>query len=70
MDAPACYSSKLIGMIAEKVPTSSTYPTGYKYVRQALGVDRQPSWKPAMYYLPFNTTDNWKMRNFVPNEVW
>lgn len=70
MDAPDCYSSTLIGMVAEKVTTSPTYPTGYKYVRQALGSDRQPSWKPAMYYLPFNTTDNFKMRKFVPNVVW
>lgn len=70
MDAPAAYSSTLYGMIAEKVPVSAQYPTGFKYVRQALGSDRQPSWKPAMYYLPFNTTDNFKMRNFVPNEVW
>lgn len=70
MDAPAAYSSTLYGMIAEKVPTSSTYPTGYKYVRNRLGNDRQPSWKAAMYYLPFNTTDNFKMKNFVPNVVW
>lgn len=70
MDAPAAYSSTLMGMVAEKVTTSSTYPTGYKYVRQRLGNDRQPSWKPAMYYLPFNTTDNFKMKNFVPNVVW
>lgn len=70
MTAPQAYGSTLYGMIAEKVPQSAEFPTGYKYVRQALGADRQPSWKPAMYYLPFNTTDNFKMRNFVPNEVW
>jgi hypothetical protein len=70
MDAPAAYSSTLYGMMAEKVTTSPTYPTGYKYVRQPLGVDRQVAWKPAMYYLPFNTTDNFKMKKFEPNEVW
>lgn len=70
MDAPAAYSSSLYGMIAEKVPVSTTYPDGFKYVRTRLGNDRQPSWKPAMYYLPFNTADNFKMKNFVPNVVW
>ena len=70
MDAPAAYSSSLYGMVAEKVPVSTEFPTGFKYVRTRLGNDRQPSWKPAMYYLPFNTTDNFKMRNFVPNVVW
>lgn len=70
MDAPAAYGSALYGMVAEKVPTSPAYPTGFKYVRTRLGNDRQPSWKPAMYYLPFNTTDNFKMSNFVPNVVW
>jgi hypothetical protein len=70
MDAPAAYGSSLFGMIAEKVPVSSEFPTGFKYVRDRLGNDRQPSWKPAMYYLPFNTTDNFKMKNFVPNVVW
>jgi starch-binding outer membrane protein, SusD/RagB family len=70
MDAPAAYSSTLYGMIPEKVPVSAEFPTGFRYVREPLGADRQISWKPAMYYLPFNTTDNFKMRNFVPNEVW
>jgi len=70
MDAPACYSSTLYGMVAEKVTVSPAYPTGYKYVRTALGADRQPAWKPAMYYLPFNTADNFKMKVFVPNVVW
>jgi len=70
MDAPAAYGSTLYGMVAEKVAVSPTYPTGYKYVRSALGSDRQPAWKPAMYYLPFNTADNFKMRKFEPNPVW
>lgn len=69
-DAPQCYSSTLIGMDIEKVTMSAQYPTGFKYTRMPLGADRQPSWKPAMYYLPFNIVDNFKMRKFEPNEVW
>ena len=70
MDLPASQSSTLIGMIAEKVTVSPTYPTGYKYVRAPLSADRQPVWKPQMYYLPFNNSDALKMKNFVPNPVW
>ncbi|MEI7422981.1 MAG: RagB/SusD family nutrient uptake outer membrane protein [Prolixibacteraceae bacterium] len=70
MDLPASQSSTLIGMIAEKVTVSSTYPTGYKYARSPLSADRQPVWKPQMYYLPFNNSDALKMKNFVPNPVW
>ncbi len=70
MDLPAAMSSTLIGMIAEKVTASTAYPTGYKYVRAPLSADRQPVWKPQMYYLPFNNSDALKMKNFVPNPVW
>ncbi len=70
MDLPAAMQSTLIGMIAEKVTPSTTYPTGYKYVRAPLSADRQPVWKPQMYYLPFNNSDALKMKNFVPNPVW
>ncbi len=70
MDLPAVMSSTLYAMIAEKVTVSSTYPTGFKYVRTPLSADRQPVWKPQMYYLPFNNADALKMKNFVPNPVW
>ena len=73
MDAPAAYSSTLIGMDIEKLPAgynTTTYPTGFKYTRRALSGDRQIAWKDAMYYLPFNTEDNFKMKKFVPNMVW
>ncbi len=70
MDLPTAMSSTLYGMIAEKVTVSSTYPTGFKYVRTPLSADRQPVWKPQMYYLPFNNSDALKMKNFVPNPVW
>jgi starch-binding outer membrane protein, SusD/RagB family len=70
MDLPTVMSSTLIGMVAEKVTTSPTYPTGFKYVRAPLSADRQPVWKPVMYYLPFNNADALKMKNFVPNPVW
>jgi hypothetical protein len=70
MDLQQAMSSTLIGMIPEKVPVSAQYPTGFKYVRAPLPADRQPAWKPQMYYLPFNNSDALKMKNFVPNPVW
>lgn len=69
-DAPKAYGGPIMGMDIEKVPVSATYPTGFKYTRIALEGLRQSRWKDAMYYLPFNTDDNFKMKNFVPNEVW
>jgi starch-binding outer membrane protein, SusD/RagB family len=70
MDLQAVMSSTLYAMIAEKVTVNTTYPTGYKYARTPLSADRQPVWKPQMYYLPFNNADALKMKNFVPNPVW
>ena len=69
-DAPAAYAGPLMGVDIEKVTVNSTYPTGFKYTRYALSADRQSNWKDAMYYLPFNTEDTYKMKNFVSNEVW
>ncbi len=69
-DAPAAYAGPLIGVDIEKVTVSPSYPTGFKYTRYALSADRQTNWKEAMYYLPFNTEDTYKMKNFVSNEVW
>ncbi|GGM85028.1 membrane protein [Dyadobacter beijingensis] len=69
-DAPGIMSGTLYRMNVEKVPVSTTYPTGYRYTRMPLSADRQARWKDAMYYLPFNTEDMYKMKNFVPNEVW
>jgi starch-binding outer membrane protein, SusD/RagB family len=70
MDLPTVMGSTLYGMVAEKVTVSPTYPTGFKYVRQPLSADRQPVWKPQMYYLPFNNSDALKMTQFVANPVW
>jgi hypothetical protein len=70
MDLPAAMASTLYGMVAEKVAVSADYPTGFKYVRAPLSADRQPVWKPQMYYLPFNNADALKMSKFVPNPVW
>ena len=70
MDAPKAYAGPIIGLQIEKVATSPQYPTGYKYTRYSLEALRQSLWKDAMYYLPFNPEDNFKMKNFVPNEVW
>ena len=69
-DAPKVMGGTLIRMDVEKVAVSTTYPTGFKYTRMPLSADRQTRWKEAMYYLPFNTEDMYKMKNFVPNEVW
>ncbi|NJO68707.1 MAG: RagB/SusD family nutrient uptake outer membrane protein [Bacteroidetes bacterium] len=69
-DAPKAYAGPIYGMSIEKVPVSASYPTGFKYTRALLGAERQTQWKEAMYYFPFNTEDNYKMKNFVPNEVW
>jgi hypothetical protein len=69
-DAPKVMGGTLYRMDVEKVAVSTTYPTGFKYTRMPLSADRQTRWKEAMYYLPFNTDDMYKMKNFVPNEVW
>lgn len=69
-DAPAAYAGPLMGVDIEKVAVTTAYPTGYKYTRYALSSDRQSNWKEAMYYLPFNTEDTYKMKKFVSNEVW
>ncbi|WP_291039729.1 RagB/SusD family nutrient uptake outer membrane protein [Dyadobacter sp. 50-39] len=69
-DAPKVMGGTLYRMDVEKVPASTAYPTGFKYTRMPLSADRQARWKDAMYYLPFNTEDIYKMKNFVPNEVW
>lgn len=69
-DAPAVMSGTLYRMDVEKVPVSAAYPTGYRYTRMPMSSDRQVRWKEAMYYLPFNTEDMYKMKNFVSNEIW
>ena len=69
-DAPVLMSGLLTGMDIQKVNVSSDYPKGYIYTRKNLPPERQVRWKDAMYYLPFNTSDNYKMKKFVPNEVW
>jgi hypothetical protein len=70
MDAPVAYSSTLIGMDIEKVPVTTTYTKGFRYTRLPLSNDRQSRWKDAMYYLPFNVEDTYKMKNFTPNTPW
>jgi hypothetical protein len=70
MDAPKAYAGPIMGVQIEKVPVTTEYPTGFKYTRYALEALRQSAWKDEMYYLPFNTEDNFKMRGFVPNDVW
>lgn len=69
-DAPAAYAGPLMGVEIEKVAAAGTYPQMFVTRRVPLTSDRQIKWKEVMYYLPFNTEDNFKMRKFVPNPVW
>jgi hypothetical protein len=69
-DAPTVMGGTVKGIDTEKVPVSPTYPTGYKYTRFELPSARQTVWKEEMYYWPFDRSDNYKMKNFVPNVVW
>lgn len=70
MDLQQVMSGKLIAIIPQKVTVSTTYPTGFRYDRTELPVDRQPAWEEGMYYLPFLNSDALKMKNFVSNPVW
>lgn len=70
MDAPGIYEEGLWGVDIEKVAVSKEYPTGFRYTRRKLPAIRQTRWKPQMYYWPFTATDNFKMKNFVPNPDW
>jgi hypothetical protein len=71
MDAPQAYSGPLLGNIAEKVPVSPEYPSGFKYTRMPLSDDRQIRWLgDKHYYLPFMTEDYYKMKKFDPGQVW
>ena len=66
-------SATMIGMDIEKLAAGynpAVYPIGFRHTRIALSADRQPAWKPNMYYLPFDVSDNLKMKNFVPNPLW
>jgi hypothetical protein len=69
-DAPVTMAGPLMGNIAEKVPVSAEYPTGFKYTRLPLSDDRQSRWYDAKYYLPFLTADYYKMKAFDPGQVW
>jgi hypothetical protein len=69
-DAPVLMAGPVMGVDIEKVTASPTYPTGFKYTRYVLALDRQTRWIDAMYYFPFRTDDNFRMKNFTPNVVW
>ena len=71
MTAPEAYSNPIIGIIPEKVPVSAEYPTGFKYERKPLeDPDRQGVWFDAKYYMPFFSTEYYKMKNFDPYQPW
>ncbi len=65
MDAPVVMSQPLYGVHAEKLASATAqYPTGFRYTRYELPADRQPRWKDPMYFIPFDTDDYYKMKNF------
>lgn len=70
LDAPKAYAGPLIGVEIEKVANTGTYKQMFITRRVTLSADRQIKWNEKMYYFPFNTEDNFKMRKFVPNPVW
>jgi len=69
-DLREAQGSTLFAVTIKKVPVDATYTKGYMYTRSELSADRQPTWKPQMYYMPFNNADYLKMHNFVGNPVW
>lgn len=70
-DAPVLMSTPITGVDIEKVTVSTSYPTGYKYTRILLPIERQVRWKSdAMYYFPFPTDEEYKMKTFEPNKRW
>ncbi|MDD4107428.1 MAG: RagB/SusD family nutrient uptake outer membrane protein [Prolixibacteraceae bacterium] len=69
--APIAMGNPIIGMVPEKVPVSDQYPTGFKYNRKPLeDPARQCVWFDAKYYMPFFSTEYYKMKNFDPYEPW
>ncbi len=69
--APEAYSNPIVGIIPEKVPVSEQYPTGFKFERKPLeDPDRQGVWFDAKYYMPFLSTEYYKMKNFDPYQPW
>jgi hypothetical protein len=69
-DAPAAMAGPLWGMDILKTTVSTQYPRGYIHTRMLLPAERQSHWKDAMYYFPFGTNDNYKIKNFTPNPLW
>lgn len=69
-DAPVTMAGPLTWMKSTVVPVSAAYPKGFRHDRIDLPAERQSHWKDAMYYFPFGTTDNYKLKNFTPNELW
>ncbi len=73
MDAPVLMTGPLMGMLIEKLPAgydAVAFPRGYKHTRVELPAERQSKWKDAMYYFPFGTIDNYKLKAFTPNILW
>ena len=70
MDAPALGRISLTGMRPVKVNVSTEYPTGFRYERFDLPSTRQITWKDGMYWIPFQTSDLLKMKNYTPKQSW
>jgi hypothetical protein len=72
-DAPVTMAGPLMGMNIEKLAAGYdpvAFPRGYRHTRVQLPAERQSRWKDAMYYFPFGTQDNYKLKTFTPNELW
>ena len=68
--APQTHSIPLMTIDIEKVPVSSTYPTGFRYSRVPLPDARQARWKDAMYYFSMEPNSRYKFKNFEVYETW
>ena len=68
--APQTQTTLLMTMDIEKVPVSSTYPTGFKYSRVPFLDARQAKWKDAMYYFSMEPNSVYKFKNFEVYETW
>jgi starch-binding outer membrane protein, SusD/RagB family len=72
-DAPMTCSTVNTGIDVEKLPDGYdpvAYPTGYRYTRVPIALDRQSAWYPFMYYWPTSLSDSYKMKTYVPNPLW
>ena len=68
--APQTMTTPLMTIDIEKVPVSTTYPTGFAYNRVPLPDSKQAKWKDAMYYFSMEPNSKYKLKNFEVYETW